>query len=162
VGTVTETDDRPADRAVLATVAVLAILVIVATFSRTGSAATDQRLAQEFPVGAVSWLEVERPPHELFNTFDWGGYLMWQAPDYPVSIDGRTDVYDEYLEVYDATVRARPGWQEELDREGIGTVLVDPGLPLTAALRAEPGWSVGYEDDVAVVFTRAGPVPERR
>lgn len=159
-GTATAADDRPADRAVVATVAVLAILVVVATFSRTGSAATDQRLAQEYPVGAVAWLEAERPPHELFNTFDWGGYVLWEAPDYPVSIDGRTDVYDEYLEVYDGTVRARPGWQEELEREGIGTVLVDPGLPLTAALRAEPGWSVGYEDDVAVVFTRTGPVPE--
>ena len=78
-----------------------------------------------------------------------------------MSIDGRTDVYDEYLEVYDATVRARPGWQEELDREGIGTVLVDPGLPLTAALRDDPGWSVGYEDDGAVVFTRVGAGPEK-
>ena len=160
-GVATEVDDRPADGALRATVAVLALVVVVAVGTRVSSARTDERLAAEFPVGAVAWIEAEHPPHELFNTFDWGGYVMWEAPDYRVSIDGRTDVYDEYLEVYDATVRARPGWQEELDREGIGTVLVDPGLPLTAALRDDPGWSVGYEDGGAVVFTRVGAGPEK-
>ena len=79
---------------------------------------------------------------------------MWEAPDYPVSIDGRTDVYDEYLEVYDDTIRARPGWEDALDRERISTVLVDTGAPLARALRSDPGWDVAYEDPVAVVFTR--------
>ncbi|MCB9372568.1 MAG: hypothetical protein H6518_07275 [Microthrixaceae bacterium] len=155
----TVVDRRPAEGPVLAGVVLLAVVVSVAAVARTGPAATDARLAAEFPVGAVAWIEQAQPPRELFNTFDWGGYVMWEAPDYPVSIDGRTDVYDEYLDVYDRTIRAEPGWQAELDREGIGTVLVDPGAPLAGALAADADWSRAYEDPVAVVFTRVAPVP---
>jgi hypothetical protein len=113
-----------------------------------------QRLEAEYPVQAVDWIEANEPPHELFNTFDWGGYLMWELPWYRVSIDGRTDVYDDFLDTYAATIGAAPGWAEELDREGIGTVLVAPGDPLATALRSSAGWDLRYEDPVAVVFVR--------
>lgn len=147
-------DRRPADGPLLATVAVLAAVVALVAVTKVAPASTDERLAGEFPVGAVAWLEAEQPPRELFNTFDWGGFLMWEAPEYPVSIDGRTDVYDEYLEVYDETVRAQPGWQDELARESVSTVLLERGLPLEQALEASPDWRRAYRDDVAVVFTR--------
>ena len=29
----------------------------------------------------------------LFNSFSWGGFLTWYLPQYPVAIDGRTDLY---------------------------------------------------------------------
>lgn len=153
-GDVTVVDDRPADPGVVLAAVAVAVVLAVTTVTRLDPDATQARLVAEFPVGAASWLRSERPPRELFNTFDWGGYLLWAAPDHPVSVDGRTDVYDEYLEVYDATVRAEPGWQDELDREGIGTVVLDPGLPLADALRDEPGWTLSYEDGVAIAFTR--------
>ncbi len=114
----------------------------------------DAELQREFPVGATDWIRGHDPAHELFNTFDWGGYLMWELPEYQVSIDGRTDVYDEYLDTYATTIAASPGWQEELDREGVGTVLVAPGDPLAGALQATPGWDLAYQDPVAVVFVR--------
>jgi len=158
--TVTVTDRRRADPGLVVTVAVVAVFLVLTSTARLAPEQTNTLVAAEFPVAAVAWLETEQPAGELFNTFEWGGYVMWEAPDYRVSVDGRTDVYDEYLDVYDDTIRARAGWQGELDREGIGTVLVDPGLPLTAALRADASWRVAYEDPVAVAFTRIGPVPE--
>jgi hypothetical protein len=114
----------------------------------------EERLESEFPVAATAWIHQHQPPAELFNTFDWGGYLMWELPEMRVSVDGRTDVYDDYLATYRATIAATPGWSEELDREGIGTVLVDPGSPLATALRDTPGWQLAYEDPVAIVFVR--------
>ena len=50
---------------------------------------------------------------------------------------------------------AEPGWEDELDREGIGTVLIDTGSPLDTALRSDHDWYLAYEDPVAVVFVRA-------
>lgn len=145
---------RRADPALLLTAVVLGVAVVAISAVRLSPARVDERLQAEFPVGATAWLVDERPEGELFNTFDWGGYLMWEAPEYRVSIDGRTDVYDDYLLTYDSTIRAEPGWQDELDRERVSTVLLERGLPLVEALRNEPGWQVAYEDAVAIGFTR--------
>jgi hypothetical protein len=70
-------------------------------------------------------------------------------------VDGRTDVYDEYLDVSLATIAAEPGWEDELDREGIGTVLLHTGVPLDWALREDPGWVNAYDDGLATIFVRA-------
>jgi hypothetical protein len=156
VGDRARSDDRAADRHLLFAAVALVAVVGVLGFRSLDSTRVDERLHAEFPVAATDWIAAERPPGELFNTFNWGGYLMWELPRYRVSIDGRTDVYDEYLDVYHDTISARPGWEDELDREGIGTVLVDVDAPLADALRADGTWRVGYEDEVAVVFVR-GP-----
>lgn len=150
------TDDRPADPPLIAITIALALIVVVFTSVRLDPERTEAKRAAEFPVAAVDWINANQPDGELFNTFDWGGYLMWEAPDYRVSVDGRTDVYDEYLEVYYDTIRALPGWEDELDREGVSTVLLERGLPLAAAMEDAPGWRRSYVDPVAVVFTRRG------
>lgn len=125
-------------------------LTVVLTGIRLDPARVERLEAQDFPVAAAAALQEP----QLFNTFDWGGWLMWNVPELPVSIDGRTDVYDEYLDTYNSVIHAEPGWQDELDREGIGTVLVAPHDPLATALRAEPGWVLTFEDGTAVVFVR--------
>ena len=30
----------------------------------------------------------------MLNDYNFGGYLIWAAPEHPVFIDGRTDVYE--------------------------------------------------------------------
>ncbi len=112
-----------------------------------------------YPVEATDWLVQQQPPARLFNTFDWGGYLIWRARGYRVAIDGRTDVYDEYLDTYAAVITAQPGWEDELRREDVNTVIVDTGAPLAAALARTEGWRIGHRDDVATVFVREAPVP---
>jgi hypothetical protein len=138
-------------------VAVLAGAVVAAGVLTAVRLDPDRVAAQEavdYPVAAVDFLRANEHPPELFNTFDWGGYLMWALPDTRVSVDGRTDVYDDYLDVYDSVIRAEDGWDDELDREGIGTVLVDVDAPLAEALRVDGGWEPVHEDPVAVVFAR--------
>jgi hypothetical protein len=151
--------DRPDARpAVLATaiVAVAAVVGVSAAHELRPSA-VEARLARDYPVGATVWMNQHHPPAPLFNTFDWGGYLMFFAPEYKVSIDGRTDVYDDYIDTYADVIAARGAWEDELDREGDNTVLVDSDSPLAAALRAGTAWSVAYEDPVATVFVRRSP-----
>ena len=146
--------DHDARRLRQAVALVVLAVVVTAPFRISGSRIDDQK-AQMFPVHAAAWLAEHDPPGRLFNEFDWGGYLILYAQEHPVSIDGRTDVYDEYLEVAVETAMARGDWEAELDREGIGTVLVRKEIPLAIALRDHPGWTLAHEDDVAVIYTRA-------
>jgi hypothetical protein len=113
--------------------------------------------AQFLPVQAVDFLNAERPNGPMFNSYNWGGYLMFGAPDYPVYVDGRTDLYgDTFLTDYLHTYTAGSGWRETLDQQGINLVVVEAGSGLAGALREASGWRVGYEDANAAVFEREG------
>lgn len=120
-------------------------------------AKTVQVAQEEFlPVKAVEYLQTVNPPGPMFNSYNWGGYLLFARPDEPVFVDGRTDLYgDDFLtHDYLQTATARDDWRETLDEYGIRLVVVEANSGLARALREEPGWSLAYEDELAVVFTR--------
>jgi hypothetical protein len=108
-------------------------------------------------VAAVDWIRDHQPPGPLFNSYNWGGYILWALyPDYLSFVDGRTDLFDDaILEDYLLTWRADPGWEEVFARWGIRLALLEPRAPLVVALRAE-GWAPLFEDDQAVVLGRPG------
>ncbi len=111
-----------------------------------------QYFREILPVEAVEFIGQENLPGRMFNTYNWGGYLMWSLRDYAVFIDGRTDLYnDELIEEWLRVVRAEAGWQEVLDRWMVQLVLVEPHLPLVEALEVD-GWELLYADEVAVVY----------
>jgi hypothetical protein len=90
----------------------------------------------------------------LFNSYNWGGYLLWELPQYPVFIDGRTDLYnDEVINQWLKVVRAEPGWQKILDQWGVRLVLLEPGTPILGPLQ-DAGWQLLYKDKTAIVFGR--------
>jgi len=115
--------------------------------------------AQRFPVGAVAYLQAHPASGPLFNLYDWGGYLIWKLnPQTPVFIDGRADLYGEFLMRQFADTYGLKGiWQETLQTWRIRTVLVNPDSALAVALRNAPDWEVGYSDSQAIVFERSAP-----
>jgi hypothetical protein len=113
----------------------------------------------EYPAGAVEYLRQHRPPGPLYNHFNWGGYLIWALPEYPVGLDGRTNLYGE--ERLARAYRAWSGedaWDQDPDLLAAGVILCPKKLgpmeiPLTGLLRvAADRWRVAYEDDMAAVF----------
>jgi hypothetical protein len=120
----------------------------------------DPKLVEEakqtyLPVEAVEHLR-QSPPAALFNSYNWGGYLMFALPDVPVFVDGRTDLYgDRLLPVYLDAAGGGPGWRDMLSTYAIDTVMIEPDSGLATALRGDSGWTIGYEDDLAVIFRRA-------
>jgi hypothetical protein len=109
---------------------------------------------QTLPVDAISYLRNNQPAGRLFNTYNWGGYLMWEAPMYPVFVDGRTDLYnDEVIDEWLKAIRGEVGWQDLLERWQVNTVLVEPTAALVVEMK-KSGWKQLYEDPVAVIFTR--------
>lgn len=104
------------------------------------------------PVGAVGYIKREHPPGHVFNSYNWGGYLIWELRDYPVYVDGRTDLYsDELLTGWLDIVGAQPGWQAQLEAWDVQLILLEPHWPLSKVLAYE-GWQLIYEDDVSVLY----------
>ena len=71
-------------------------------------------------------------------------------------IDGRADVYgDQFLHDFADTDEFKDHWQERLNRWRVQTVLVPPDSALATGLHSAPGWTVSFEDAMAVILTRS-------
>jgi hypothetical protein len=90
----------------------------------------------------------------LLNEYDWGGYLIWRAPERPVFVDGRLfpflpDVFADWR----TAVELGPRWKEVLERYQVTQVLLRPDRALVSALR-EQGWRVVGGDAGSVLLER--------
>ncbi|HEX7621346.1 MAG TPA: hypothetical protein VF359_09120 [Anaerolineales bacterium] len=113
--------------------------------------------AEDFPKAAVDWIAENHPEGNIFNSYYWGGYIIWRLyPQYQVYVDGRAfDVYgDKFLYDYMDTYRAQSNWEEALDKQSVRLVLVDPKSGLASALRQSSGWEIVYEDQLSVLFDK--------
>lgn len=118
------------------------------------AAASEQHFEQNLPLGAVAYLQENRPEGRLFNSYNWGGYLIWSLPDYPVFVDGRTDLHgDELILEWLAIVQAEPGWEQDLRTWDVNLVLIEPQWALARVL-PYAGWTMLYEDEHSVLYGR--------
>lgn len=109
-------------------------------------------IEKNLPLGAVRFLDVHQPPGELFNSYNWGGFLIWELPEYPVFADGRTDLYgDELLGEWLSIANAEDGWQAKLQERGVRLVLLEPSWALSKLLPAA-GWQLLYADELSVLY----------
>ncbi len=116
-----------------------------------------QIVARNYPVKAVDYLRQHRVPGPMYNTYGYGGYLVWSRwPEQKVFIDGRGDLYEvagvfsDYLEVADL----KPAAFAVLRGYGIRSCLLDRKEALATVLAARPDWQQVYSDDVSVLFVR--------
>jgi hypothetical protein len=137
---------------VLAGAVKCAVVVLPSTLHKTE--------VEGYPAHAVDFIQREQPPGPLFNSYNWGGYLIWRLwPEYPIFVDGRTDLYDDaFLREYLDVALAHPGWQGVLDRYGVNLVLIESDGLLARFLARERGWQMAYRDDLAAVFLRSPPL----
>jgi len=113
-----------------------------------------EHFQESLPVAAVEYLRTERPAGQLFNSYNWGGYLLWALPEYPVFVDGRTDLYgDELIGEWIQVVQAEEGWENVLDDWDVNLIMVEHSRPVVSEL-ADVGWNLLYEDEIAVVYGR--------
>jgi hypothetical protein len=133
-------------------VALLAIACVAKVGMATRPPFVGAEVSKQFPVGAAAWLKQNAPPGRLFNEYAWGGYLIWAVPEYPVYVDGRTDLYgDEVIGEWLRVMTAEPGWQELLERDQVRLALIAPGQTLGHEMQ-RTGWRVLYQDSTAVLF----------
>jgi len=137
------------------------ILVVLAMLVKCGVALSPQMIdkaqQQTAPVRAVEWLKQNRLTGPMYNSYNWGGYLLWALPQEPVFVDGRTDLYDdEFLREYFKVMFIRPGWQEALDKYSVRLALTERESFLATLLATQSDWRLAYRDDQAAIYTREG------
>ena len=77
---------------------------------------------------------------------------MFMTPNYPVFIDGRTDLYGSAFLDQWRNALAGIGWQDLFDQWHIQLVVIERDSALAAVLRREPTWQESYSDTMASVF----------
>jgi hypothetical protein len=131
------------------------VLVIFASSIGYNERGMDRAISADYPVNAINFLRRYHPPGPLYNDLNWGGFLTWYMPDYPVAIDGRNDLYgDELDKIFfksqngDTLPTADPYLGES------GVVLLHSDLPLAKMLAADPRFQLIYQDHLATVYVR--------
>src|SRR5439155_12015839 len=134
----------------------LALAALVKILIPLPAAVNEKQLATIVPMQAVKFIESTRPPGPLFNSYNWGGYLTWALyPDYPVYVDGRTDLYDDaFLRQYLTAALGQPDYQQVLDQYHLNLVLIERDSPLDQRLGLSPQWRPLYQDAISVVYQR--------
>jgi len=135
-------------------------LLVVAALLKIGVALSPQAretyLTETLPVKAAEFIQRTQPAGPMFNSYNWGGYLIFTLwPTYPVYVDGRTDLYDDvFLRRYFNTMKAGDGWQQALQDDNINLVFIEHDSILAKLLRLDPQWQSIYEDDIAIIFEK--------
>jgi hypothetical protein len=149
-----EREETPLELAGVCAVAAVGLLLFARAtgFTLPG---LDRAITGRFPVNAVNFVHQNRVPGPLYNSFDWGGFLTWYMPDYPVVIDGRTDLYgDDLSQMLLATQNGDLAYKDNPYLNDAGLVLLQRRDGLVAALELDPRFRKIYEDKIATVFVR--------
>jgi hypothetical protein len=125
----------------------------------------EETVAHTFPANAVAYLAQHPAPEPMFNTYGFGGYLVWsRGPQHKVFIDGRGDVYERggVLADYLYMARNKPGTLAVLDSYGVQSCLVERDEAMATLLAASSKWRRVYTDGLSALYvrTRASDVSE--
>jgi hypothetical protein len=143
------------DRPILNAILMTAVLVAIIRYFPT-QAGIEKIASRNFPVGAVDYLRKHPTPGPMYNTYGYGGYLIWALPEQKVFIDGRGDLYEdggaflEYLQVSDL----KPAAFMVLRAHGIQSCLLEAQEPMATVLATNPDWEKRYSDGVSTLFVR--------
>ena len=106
----------------------------------------EYRPVRTMPERAVRILAREGPRGTVFNSYRFGGFLMFRLyPEEIVFMDGRNDLYGTFRDdVYNRILRTGPGWRaawrEAEKRFDVRCVLIDEDAPLSGALKQDAAW----------------------
>jgi hypothetical protein len=143
---------QPAWATALAGLAAVAAFAASVFLLHVSNGKLQKVMAEHMPVQAVEVVKERHYSGALFNTYDWGGYLIWNLHE-PVSMDGRAALYgDKAINRSRSTWGGGPDWASDPDLRSAGVVIAPADAPLTQLLRTDPHFEQVYEDKVAAVF----------
>jgi hypothetical protein len=117
-----------------------------------------------FPVAAADFILASGLSGNMYNAYNWGGYLIWRlAPERKVFADGRNINpgihWQERIIGLAFEQPAQIAWKPLLDRYGVGYVVIPPTeggypTPLFERLARDPEWVTVFNKENAAVFAR--------
>ncbi len=116
---------------------------------------------QRYPAGAVEFIKSHQLSGKIFNTMNWGGYLIWNLPSTThIFVDGRM-LDPARIAPYTNILWATPEGLAYFDRANFDLVLVPYGntlsrerYPIVAHLLGRTDWQVVYQDKSGYLFSR--------
>ncbi|MGH9641428.1 MAG: hypothetical protein ACRD3Q_03295, partial [Terriglobales bacterium] len=137
---------------VLGFTAVMMILIAQNTAFNTRD--LDRAISRGYPVNAANFVRKNSFQGHLYNHLDWGGFLIWYLPQYPVSIDGRNDLYGDEMDLLTYNSSKGESYTSDPYLNEAGLVILPKKLPLAMLLNVDSRFRKVYEDPLAVVFVR--------
>lgn len=120
------------------------------------------RFTKDTPARIAAWAADNGVEGRLFNSMEWGGYLVWRIPGVQAFVDARIwifpdDVWQEYL----AISGAFDGWEDALDRRDVRWAILEKRFQarLVTAMDASPRWERVYDDELGAVYRRRESAP---
>lgn len=152
-----ETRDRHATLPQWGAVALASIvlLALVARNTDLDSRHLTELVSQEFPVDAVNFVRNNPVEGPLYNSFDWGGFLIFSMPQYPVAVDGRGDLYGD--EVFGRVIGTEAVNMQPSDDPYFNEarlIILKNSVPLSKLLPTDKKFRVIYRDQIATVLAR--------
>jgi hypothetical protein len=144
--------DRPA-----ANLFLIACCTVVAYFAFPSRASLARQVEEYNPTKALTYIRAQHLSGPMLNEYVYGGYLIWAAPEYPVFVDGRTDIFEwtGVLSEYGRAVLLQSDPRRLLDKYHVNFCLLSETSPLKQVLPLIPGWKIVYSDNVAFVAVRS-------
>lgn len=160
---------EPVERRSLWTAAAFGLFVVPALVTPFGGALLHGRrgdettgLSPQTPVGAVEYLRKNPPQGQVFNSYEFGDYLLWAGPpDMKLFLNSHAHLVPEEIWVhYQAVLNVSSGWEETLDLYGVNTVVLDNTRrrDLARVMKRDEDWKIGYEDRNSLVMLRRKPL----
>ena len=153
-----------------ATLLFLALIVMTSGEYRKKLAELPVQYEGILPVEPVSFIQSVGIRGNMFNEYDWGGYLLCRLyPQYRVFIDGRVvrpDVFADYRTIISGSIEKRDGKRssmELLQAYGVDFVIqrfyqiTGPLQPLFKLLLDDRNWTPVYLDTQAYIFVKNSP-----
>ncbi|MBS1798677.1 MAG: hypothetical protein JSS95_02510 [Acidobacteria bacterium] len=147
--------DKPLPNAIF--IAASALVVFLAFPGRQTLAS---QIEHQSPVKAVMFLAAHQVSGNMLNEYVYGGYLIWAAPEHPVFVDGRADVFEQTGVLSDygswATLQSNP--TDLLYKYKIDFCLLSRESPM-ARVMSLLNWKTIYSDEYSIILVRdKGPM----
>jgi hypothetical protein len=120
--------------------------------------------AKKYPYGAVKYVKENKLEGKMMNEYSWGGYLIWQLPEYKTFIDGRMAAWridgnylmEDHRKIYLKTEKNEELVKKYLEEYNISWILHKPDSSIVKYLKEKNGdvWETVYEDDISVIIVR--------
>lgn len=129
-------------------------VLLVFSFLRINIQLDSNLIEKTYPTNALIAINDIFPTGNMFNSYDWGGYLIWNIPNHPVFIDGRADLYgEEIINDWWTVVNGTDKALEVLDEYKITLVILEPDWPVIDLLKTN-NWEVIYQDEISIVMKK--------
>ena len=136
--------------------ALLAVVLVVVVWGFPSERFLQAQIKDFFPVGAADYLEAHPQEGNIFNAYEWGGYLEWRLPGVKTFIDTRFDFF-EFWSVFQSylDILTLKNSQALLDRYRVSYLLIPGEVPLSYFLANSALWECIYRDQQAVIYRKS-------